>query len=65
MPARILVSPSMLKAERAYRAALAETKLSDIVADYAAEGDPRAYAASCAFVQRHQRPQKAASPKQI
>ncbi|WP_245466469.1 Rrf2 family transcriptional regulator, partial [Mesorhizobium sp. M7A.F.Ca.MR.245.00.0.0] len=52
------INAAMLKAERAYRAALAETKLSDIVATYAAEGDPRSLAASCAFVERHQRPQK-------
>jgi hypothetical protein len=42
---------------------LAETRLSDIVADYAAEGDPRSYAASCAFVARHQRPQKPRAPQ--
>lgn len=59
------INAAMLKAERAYRAALAEVKISDIVAEYAAEGDPRSYAASCAFVERHQRPQKSASPKQI
>ena len=63
------INAAMLKAERAYRAALAETKLSDIVADYAAEGDPRSFAASCAFVARHQRPQKPSStpqpPKQM
>ncbi len=63
------INAAMLRAERAYRAALAETKLSDIVADYAAEGDPRSFAASCAFVARHQRPQKPSStpqtPKQM
>jgi Rrf2 family protein len=59
------INAAMLKAERAYRAALAEVKLSDIVAEYAAEGDPRSYAASCAFVERHQRPQKSAPSKQI
>jgi Rrf2 family protein len=59
------INAAMLKAERAYRAALAEVKLSDIVADYEAEGDPRSFAASCAFVERHQRPQKAGSAKQI
>ncbi|ESY68525.1 MAG: Rrf2 family transcriptional regulator [Mesorhizobium sp.] len=52
------INAAMLKAERAYRAALAETRLSDIVATYQAEGDPRSLAASCAFVERHQRPQK-------
>ncbi|RWM11581.1 MAG: Rrf2 family transcriptional regulator [Mesorhizobium sp.] len=59
------INAAMLKAERAYRAALAEVKVSDIVANYAAEGDPRSIAASCAFVERHQRPQKSASTKQI
>ena len=59
------INAAMLKAERAYRAALAEVKLSDIVATYAAEGDPRSIAANCAFVERHQRPQKSASSKQI
>jgi Rrf2 family protein len=58
------INAAMLKAERAYRAALAEAKLSDIVATYAAEGDPRSLAASCAFVERHQRPQKSSSTKQ-
>jgi Rrf2 family protein len=58
------INAAMLKAERAYRAALAETRLSDIVADYEAEGDPRSLAASCAFVARHQRPQKSSSTKQ-
>ena len=59
------INAAMLKAERAYRGALADVKLSAIVAEYAAEGDPRSYAASCAFVERHQRPQKSASSKQI
>jgi Rrf2 family protein len=57
------INAAMLKAERAYRAALAEVRLSDIVAAYAAEGDPRSVAASCAFVERHQRPQKSSSTK--
>lgn len=59
------INAAMLRAERAYRAALAEVKVSDIVANFMAEGDPRSIAASCAFVERHQRPQKAASAKQI
>ena len=58
------INAAMLKAERAYRAALAETKLSDIVANFNAEGDPRSVAASCAFVARHQRPQKSSSTPQ-
>ncbi|MEO5757409.1 MAG: Rrf2 family transcriptional regulator [Mesorhizobium sp.] len=59
------INAAMLKAERAYRAALAETKLSDIVATFNREGDPRSLSASCAFVERHQRPQKPGSTKQI
>ncbi|TIU30087.1 MAG: Rrf2 family transcriptional regulator [Mesorhizobium sp.] len=58
------INAAMLKAERAYRTALAEAKLSDIVANYAEEGDPRSVAASCAFVARHQRLQKSSSIKQ-
>ncbi|MGX7873589.1 RrF2 family transcriptional regulator [Mesorhizobium sp. ORM6] len=58
------INAAMLKAERAYRAALAEVKVSDIVAEYATEGDPRSFAASCAFVARHQRPQKSNSSQQ-
>ncbi|TGS86545.1 Rrf2 family transcriptional regulator [Mesorhizobium sp. M3A.F.Ca.ET.174.01.1.1] len=52
------INAAMLKAERAYRAALAEAKLSNIVADFMSDADPRSVAASCAFVERHQRPQK-------
>lgn len=58
------INAAMLKAERAYRAALAEAKLSDIVAEYMSDGDPRSVAAGCAFVERHQRPQKSSSSKQ-
>lgn len=52
------INAAMLKAERAYRAALAEARLSDIVADFMSTADRRVVAASCAFVERHQRPQK-------
>ena len=52
------INAAMLKAERAYRAALAEAKLADIVADFMNDADPRTVAASCVFVERHQRPQK-------
>lgn len=55
------INVAMLKAEKAYRAALAEVKLSDIVADFVAEADPRSIARSCAFVDRYQRPQKSVS----
>lgn len=58
------INAAMLKAERAYRTALAEAKLSDIVSDFMSDADPRSVAASCAFVARHQRPQKSSSTKQ-
>ncbi|WP_095091484.1 RrF2 family transcriptional regulator [Mesorhizobium sophorae] len=58
------INIAMLKAEKAYRAALAEAKLSDIVAEYVTDADPRSVAAGCAFVARHQRPQKSSSTKQ-
>jgi hypothetical protein len=51
----------MLKAEKAYRVALAEVRLSDIVADFMEDADPRSIARSCAFVERHQRLQKSVS----
>ncbi|MEO5322322.1 Rrf2 family transcriptional regulator [Mesorhizobium sp. CC13] len=51
------INVAMLKAERAYRAALAETRLSDIVADFTATADRRVVAASCTFVAQNQRPQ--------
>jgi Rrf2 family protein len=56
------IKVAMLKAERAWRAVLAETKLAEILAGYEAEADPRAIAFNCAFVARHQRPQ-GESPK--
>lgn len=52
------ISVAMLRAEKAYRAALAESRLSDIVAAYLAEADPRSVTASGAFIARHQRPWK-------
>ncbi|MGN6470385.1 MAG: RrF2 family transcriptional regulator [Rhizobiaceae bacterium] len=55
------ISVAMLKAEKAYRAALAEVRLSDIVAEFLEQADPRSIARSCAFVERHQRPQKSIS----
>jgi Rrf2 family protein len=69
LPASAYVKPcginaAMLRAEKAYRAALAAEKLSDIVADFRTDADPRSVAAACAFVERHQRPQKSGSPKQ-
>lgn len=69
LPDSVYVKPcgikvAMLKAERAYRAALAQTRLSDIVADFQTEADPRAVAANCAFIARHQRPRKSISTSQ-
>ena len=69
LPANAYVKPcginaAMLRAEKAYRAALATEKLSDIVADFMTDADPRSVAAACAFVERHQRPQKTSSLKQ-
>jgi Rrf2 family protein len=66
LPASVYVKPcginvAMLKAEKAYRAALAEVRLSDIVAEFVEDADPRSIARSCAFVERHQRLQKSVS----
>ncbi len=49
------INSAMLKAERAYRAVLAETKLSEIVQGYEKEADPRAIIFTCAFIERNQR----------
>ncbi|TKT80222.1 Rrf2 family transcriptional regulator [Aquamicrobium sp. LC103] len=51
------INAAMLRAERAYRAALAETRLSDVIEGYRADADPRAIKFACGFVARHQRPQ--------
>jgi Rrf2 family protein len=51
------INSAMLRAERAYRAVLAETKLSDVIADYQADADPRAIAFACSYLARNQRPQ--------
>ena len=68
LPASAYVKPcgikvAMLRAEKAYRAALAEEKLSDIVADFLDGADPRSVSAACAYVERHRRPQKSGSPQ--
>ncbi|PWJ83887.1 BadM/Rrf2 family transcriptional regulator [Pseudaminobacter salicylatoxidans] len=57
------INAAMLRAERAYRAALAAEKLSDIVSEYLTDADPRSVAASCAFIAQRQRPQKPPSTK--
>lgn len=56
------IKVAMLRAEKAWRAALAAEKLSDIVADFMADADPRSIAAACAFAERHQRPRKPVAP---
>jgi len=63
LPASAYVKPcgintAMLRAEQAYRAALASERLSDIVSDYVAEADPRSVAAGRAFLAENRRPQK-------
>ena len=51
------INAAMLRAERAWRQALAATSIADVVADFNAEADPRAVEAVCAFTARHRRPQ--------
>ncbi|MDS1135785.1 RrF2 family transcriptional regulator [Nitratireductor indicus] len=51
------INAAMLRAERAYRSVLGETRLCDVLADYRNDADPRSIAFSCAFVERNQRPQ--------
>mgnify|MGYP001440956389 FL=1 len=66
LPASAYVKPcginaAMLRAEKAYRAALAAERLSDIVAEYLTDADPRSVAASRGFVAQHRRPQRPVS----
>jgi len=58
------INAAMLRAEKAYRAALAAEKLSDIVAEFVTGADPRSVTAACAFVERHRRPRKTVSGQQ-
>ncbi len=51
------INAAMLRAERAWRSALAETKIADVIRDYQADADPRAIAFGCAFLERNRRPQ--------
>jgi Rrf2 family protein len=46
---------AMLKAERAYRDALAAVRLSDLMTEYLSETDPRIVARGCAYIEAHQR----------
>jgi Rrf2 family protein len=54
------INAAMLRAERAYRTALAAEKLSDIIAEFMADADPRVVQTACAFAVNHARPQKTA-----
>jgi len=49
------VTAAMLKAERAYRAELAKTKIADILADLSADDDGGVAARGCAFMELHER----------
>ncbi len=49
------INIAMLKAEEAYRAALAETRLSDLLQDYQATVDPRITVQEIAFATQHVR----------
>lgn len=49
------INAAMLKAERAWRAVLRETKLSTLRQEYQADADPRAIAFGCAFLERNRR----------
>jgi len=49
------INLAMLRAEQAYRAVLASTKIADLMDDYAETADPRAVAFSCRFLEQNQR----------
>lgn len=51
------IKVAMLRAESAYRDALRQTRLSDIIQDYQENSDPRVIAHGCAAVAKAQRPQ--------
>lgn len=55
-PAPCGISAAMLRAERAYRAALAETSISDLVRDHIKTADSRVIRQGCAFLNDHERP---------
>ncbi|WP_299860224.1 Rrf2 family transcriptional regulator [uncultured Hoeflea sp.] len=52
------INRAMLRAERVYRSALAEVRLSDIVEEFVSESDPRVIARGCAFLEANQRRRK-------
>ncbi|MAY63607.1 MAG: transcriptional regulator [Rhizobiales bacterium] len=57
-PAPCAIKVAMLKAEKAYRAALSETRLTDILDAHGASSDPRVLARGKRFVETRQRPQE-------
>jgi Rrf2 family protein len=69
LPASAYVRPcginvAMLRAEKAWRNALAAERLSDLVAAYEADADPRSVAARRAFLELNRRPRKSAPARQ-
>ncbi|MFA3917726.1 RrF2 family transcriptional regulator [Ruegeria hyattellae] len=50
------INLAMLRAEDAYRAALAETRISSLIRGYAKTGDPRDIARGCRFIEANCRP---------
>ncbi|MEO0914590.1 MAG: Rrf2 family transcriptional regulator [Pseudomonadota bacterium] len=56
-PAPCGINAAMLRAERAYRAALAEVRVSDLVTEFLETSDPRVVRRGVAFVKAHQRGQ--------
>lgn len=57
-PRPCAINAAMLRAERAWRSALAAESVADIVARFHAEADPRSVAASREFLARYRRPQR-------
>ncbi|QPC88245.1 Rrf2 family transcriptional regulator [Mesorhizobium sp. NBSH29] len=53
-----VINAAMLRAEKAYRAALAHETLDGLMDAHTVQTDPRAVAAGCAFVLQNQRAQK-------
>ena len=49
------INMAMLRAEQAYRAVLASTKIADLMDEYAETADPRAVAFSCRFLEQNRR----------
>lgn len=58
------INRAMLRAEKAYRDALAATRISDLIADHEANSDPRVVARGCAFLSYAQRAQTTSRPPQ-